>query len=67
MDGMSESISNGLEVIQENGKTRIKVNAKNSEVSYVIDGIEYVADSLKNGIPDEIATVIMITSPTNAK
>ncbi len=51
MDGMGESISNGLEVIQENGKTRIKVNAKNSEVSYVIDGIEYAADSLKNGIP----------------
>ncbi|MFR1241552.1 MAG: DUF4252 domain-containing protein [Butyricimonas faecihominis] len=50
-----------------NGKTRIKVNAKNSEVSYVIDGIEYAADSLKNGIPDEIATVNMITSPTNAK
>ena len=67
MDGMGESISNGLEVIQENGKTRIKVNAKNSEVSYVIDGIEYAADSLKNGIPDEIATVNMITSPTNAK
>ena len=67
MEGMGESISNGLEVIQENGKTRIKVNAKNSEVSYVIDGIEYAADSLKNGIPDEIATVNMITSPTNAK
>lgn len=64
---MGESISNGLEVIQENGKTRIKVNAKNSEVSYVIDGIEYAADSLKNGIPNEIATVNMITSPTNAK
>ena len=31
MDGIGESISNGLEVIQENGKTRIKVNAKNSE------------------------------------
>ena len=43
MEGMGESISNGLEVIQENGKTRIKVNAKNSEVSYVIDGIEYAA------------------------
>ena len=67
MEGMGESISNGLEVIQENGKTRIKVNTKNSEVSYVIDGIEYAADSLKNGIPDEIATVNMITSPTNAK
>ena len=67
MEGMGESISNGLEVIHENGKTRIKVNAKNSEVSYVIDGIEYAADSLKNGIPDEIATVNMITSPTNAK
>ena len=51
MEGMGESISNGLEVIQENGKTRIKVNTKNSEVSYVIDGIEYAADSLKNGIP----------------
>lgn len=67
MDGIGESISNGLEVIQENGKTRIKVNAKNSEISYVIDGIEYAADSLKDGIPDEIATVNMITSPTNAK
>ena len=66
-DVMGESISNGLEVIQENGKTRIKVNAKNSEISYLIDGIEYAPDSLKNGIPDEIATVNMITSPTNAK
>ena len=51
MEGMGESISNGLEVIQENGKTRIKVNAKNSEVSYVIDGIEYAADSLKTVSP----------------
>ena len=58
MEGMGESISNGLEVIQENGKTRIKVNAKNSEVSYVIDGIEYAADSLKNGIPDECQKII---------
>ena len=33
----------------------------------MIDGIEYAADSLKNGIQDEIATVNMITSPTNAK
>lgn len=66
-DVMGESISNGLEVIQENGKTRIKVNAKNSEISYLIDGIEYAPDSLKNGIPDEIATVNMITSPTNAQ
>lgn len=67
LNGMGESISNGLEVIQENGKTRIKVNAKNSEVTYLIDGIEYTPDSLQNGIPDEIATVNMITSPTNAK
>lgn len=66
-NGMSESISNGLEVIRENGKTRIKVNATNSELAYVIDGIEYSADSLKNGIPDEIANVIMVNEPGNAK
>lgn len=66
-NGMSESISNGLEVIRENGKTRIKVNATNSELAYVIDGIEYSADSLKNGIPDEIANVIMVHEPGNAK
>ncbi|MBC5619856.1 MULTISPECIES: DUF4252 domain-containing protein [Butyricimonas] len=67
MDGMSESISNGLEVIRENGKTRIKVNATNSELAYLIDGVEYAADSLKNGIPEEIANVIMVTEPGNAK
>lgn len=66
-NGMSESISNGLEVIRENGKTRIKVNATNSELAYVIDGIEYSADSLKNGLPDEIANVIMVNEPGNAK
>lgn len=66
-NGMSESISNGLEVIRENGKTHIKVNATNSELAYVIDGIEYSADSLKNGIPDEIANVIMVHEPGNAK
>lgn len=67
MSGSSESISNGLEVIQENGKTRIKVNAKNSEIAYLIDGVEYTPDSLKDGIPDEIANVIMVTSRENVK
>lgn len=67
MNTMSESISNGLEVTRENGKTRIKVNAKNSEVTYLIDGIEYIPDSLKNGIPEELASVNMFTSPVNPK
>ncbi|WP_018337615.1 MULTISPECIES: DUF4252 domain-containing protein [Butyricimonas] len=66
-DGISESISNGLEVIRENGKTRIKVNATNTEIAYLIDGVEIPTDSLKNGFPEEIANVIMVTEPGNAK
>lgn len=62
-NGFEEFMSNGLEVIQENGKTKIKVNAQNSKIIYLIDGKEFSADSIGNRIPDEIATVNMVRSP----
>lgn len=63
LDGFTESMSNGLEVIQENGKTRIKVNAKNTDVVYLIDGEEFSADSINGRIPEDIVTVNMVTVP----
>lgn len=38
-----------------------------TEIAYLIDGIEIPTDSLKNGFPEEIANVIMVTEPDNAK
>ena len=66
-NGFEEFMSNGLEVIQENGKTKIKVNAQNSKIIYLIDGKEFSADSIGNRIPDEIATVNMVRSPEDPK
>lgn len=66
MDGV-ESFSNGLQVIQENGKTRIKVDAKNVNVRYMIDGVAYAADSLTRDIPEDIANVMMVSDPNTPK
>ncbi|WP_294142681.1 DUF4252 domain-containing protein [uncultured Sanguibacteroides sp.] len=66
-DGFEEFMSNGLEVIQENGKTKIKVNSQNSKIIYLIDGKEFTADSIGNRIPDEIATVNMVRSPEDPR
>lgn len=66
-NGFEEFMSNGLEVIQENGKTKIKVNAQNSKIIYLIDGKEFSADSIGYRIPDEIATVNMVRSPEDPK
>jgi hypothetical protein len=60
--GTSFSSSRGLEVIRENGKTRIKVDASNVEILYLIDGKVIPADSLAS-LPDEIAHVEMLDAP----
>ena len=66
-DGASgvESFSNGLQVIRENGKTRIKVDAKNVNVRYMVDGV--VIDSANAEIPEDIANVVMIADPETPK
>jgi hypothetical protein len=64
--GIGESISNGLEVIRENGKTRFKVNATNAEIIYLIDGKVVHADSLAT-LPEDIATVDMVSAPDDPR
>lgn len=64
INGTGYTISNGLEIIRENGKTRFKVNATNSEVYYLIDGVEYAEESLTE-VPEDIATIRMVTTPDN--
>ncbi|MDR0766747.1 MAG: DUF4252 domain-containing protein [Odoribacteraceae bacterium] len=60
------SFSRGIEVTRENGKTRVKVNASNVEVLYLIDGKEFSADTLA-AIPEDIATVDMIDMPNESR
>ena len=57
----AETYSNGLQVYRENGKTHIKVDAKNIAVRYMVDGV--VIDSTDAEIPDDIANVVMIPDP----
>lgn len=65
--GGAESFSNGLQVIRENGKTRIKVNAKNVDVRYMVDGVVLSADSSNQSIPEDIANVMMVSDPETPK
>ncbi|MDR2413629.1 MAG: DUF4252 domain-containing protein [Odoribacteraceae bacterium] len=58
------STARGIEVTRSNGKTRIKVNASNAEIFYLIDGQAFTADSLP-ALPEDIATVDMIESPND--
>lgn len=61
--GNTRSYSNGLQIIRENGKTRIQVDAQNVDIRYLIDGIPYAPDSIPEGALDNIATATMVPDP----
>lgn len=58
-------MSNSVQVTEENGKTKIKINSKNSDMSYVIDGQEFPKDSVQ--MPEGILSVNIIPSKEDLK
>ncbi len=51
----ANTISNAVSITNENGKTKIKVDSKNSNIVYVIDGREVESDQLK--MPEQIRNI----------
>lgn len=58
-------ISNSVEITEENGKTKLKIDAKNSEMTYIIDGKEAPKENLQ--MPGKIMNVNIIPSKEDMK
>ncbi len=61
----AEISSNSVEITEENGKTKLKINSQNSDITYIIDGKEAPKDQLQ--MPEKIRDVNMIGSRTDMK
>ena len=57
--------SNSVEITEENGKTKIKINSKNSDMTYIIDGVETPKNNIQ--MPENILTVNIIPSKEDIK
>ncbi len=55
--GMS---SNSVQITEENGKTKIKIDSQNSDMTYIIDGQQAPKDNVQ--MPDKILNVNIIPS-----
>ena len=60
--GMS---SNSVQITEENGKTKIKIDSQNSDMTYIIDGQQAPKDNVQ--IPDKILNVNIIPSKEDVK
>ncbi len=56
-------IGNSIQITEENGKTKIKVNSKNSEIAYIIDGVEATGQSIN--MPEKIRSIKIQNDPEN--
>lgn len=58
-------MSNSVQVTEENGKTKIKIDSKNTDMVYIIDGVEVPKDNIQ--MPDQIRNVSVIHSKEDIK
>lgn len=52
--------SNSVEITEENGKTKLKINSQNSDITYIIDGEQAPKENVQ--MPEKIVNVNMIGS-----
>ena len=57
--------SNSIQITEENGKTNLKVDSKNSDITYIIDGEQAPKDNVQ--MPDKIMNVNLIPSKKDIK
>lgn len=57
--------SNSLQITEENGKIKIKINSQNADMTYIVDGKEVSAD--KAPIADKISRIKVIQSKEDFK
>lgn len=58
-------ITNSVQITEENGKTKIKIDAKNSEIHYIVDGIE--SEDGEVIMPEKIKNVKVVRDPQDPK
>ena len=58
-------MSNYVQITEENGKTKIKIDSKNSDMTYIIDGKEAPKDNVQ--MPESILNVNIIPSKEDVK
>lgn len=57
--------SNSVQITEENGKTKIKIDSQNSDMTYIIDGQQAPKDNVQ--MPDKILNVNIIPSKEDVK
>jgi len=58
-------MSNSVQITEENGKTKIKIDSKNADMTYIIDGKEAPKDNVQ--MPEGILNVNIIPSKEDLK
>lgn len=58
-------ISNSIQITEENGKTKLKIDSKNSDITYIIDGRQAPKDNIQ--MPEKILNVNIIPSKEDMK
>ncbi len=61
----SQISSNSIQITEENGKTKLKIDSKNSDITYIIDGKQAPKNNIQ--MPDKIRNVNMIPSREDMK
>ncbi len=57
--------SNSIQITEENGKTKLKIDSKNSDITYIIDGEQAPKDNVQ--MPEKIMHVNIIPSKEDMK
>lgn len=61
----TDVISNSVQVTEENGKTKIKIDSQNADITYIIDGKQVPRDHIE--MPEQILNVNIIPSKKDIK
>ena len=65
MDNNGNIVSNSVQITEENGKTKLKIDSKNSDITYIIDGVQAPKENVQ--MPDRIRNVNLIPSREDIK
>lgn len=60
-----ETIANSIQITEENGKTKIKINTQNSDMIYIVDGIQFEGDEVT--MPENIKNVYVVNDKNNPR
>lgn len=61
----TDVISNSVQITEENGKTKIKIDSQNADITYIIDGKQAPKDNIE--MPEQILNVNIIPSKEDVK